>query len=485
MRKILTCLILAGTFTAGYTLLDAQVFAQSPGTQSQETQSQETQSPAAAPSTKTPELPLNQQTARPAKKWITEGVMYQINPRAFTPEGTLKAAEGKLRHIADLGVTIVYLCPVFVADDDMNREFWSPRQKKSGMENPRNPYRMKDFYHVDPEYGTDADLKSFIDTAHSLGLRVMLDMVYVHRGPTAVLIDKDPNFVKRDKNGKIITEAWKYPALNFASPKLREYLFANMEQWVGEYGVDGFRMDVADRIPLDFWEETRVRLEKLDPEIGLLSEGTRWRDQLKAFDLNYSFPIYGFIRRVYDEGLSAKEIRGVKERFRAQRPIGGDRVIHYIDNHDISNDDYENRVEKRWTEKGVNAMLAMMFTLDGTPMLYCGQEICDKNRHSIFGSKFGCKVDWGNADSDEAKRRTALIRQLAAERKVRPELTAGKLIWLDNSAEDDVLTYMRVLGEKQTFVAVNVRGKAVSFDAILPDGTQKHVELDAWGFLIE
>ena len=175
----------------------------------------------------------------------------------------------------------------------------------------------------------------------------------------------------------------------------------------------------------------------------------------------------------------------MKERFRNQRPIGGDRVIHYIDNHDISNDDYQNRVEKRWTEKGVNAMLAMMFTLDGTPMLYCGQEICDKNRHSIFGSKFGCKIDWENADSDEAKRRTALIRQLAAERKARPELTAGKLVWLDNSVEKDVLTYLRVLGEKQTLIAVNVRGKAVSGSVTLPDGTQKHLELDAWGFLIE
>ena len=127
-------------------------------------------------------VPLNQQQARTSPEWITRGVMYQIQPRAFTPEGTFKAAQARLPKLADLGVTILYLCPVFVADDDMDQASWSPRQKKSGMNNPRNPYRMKDFYHVDPEYGTDQDLKNFAAAAHALKMRVMLDMVFLHCG---------------------------------------------------------------------------------------------------------------------------------------------------------------------------------------------------------------------------------------------------------------------------------------------------------------
>ncbi|NLC82385.1 MAG: hypothetical protein GX748_14495, partial [Lentisphaerae bacterium] len=92
-------------------------------------------------------VPLHQQQARPSPAWLTDGVIYQIQPRAFTPEGTLKAAQARLPRLAELGVTVLYLCPIFVADDDMDLAFWSPRQKKSGMNNPRNPYRMKDFYH--------------------------------------------------------------------------------------------------------------------------------------------------------------------------------------------------------------------------------------------------------------------------------------------------------------------------------------------------
>lgn len=430
-------------------------------------------------------LPLNQRQAKPSPKWVTEGVMYQINPRAFTPEGTLKAAEKKLPDLADLGVTIVYLCPVFVADDDMNRDFWSPRQKASKMESPLNPYRMKDFYHVDPEYGTDADLKDYVATAHKLGMKVMLDMVFFHCGPTAVLIDKNPNFVNRDKDGKIITGAWKYPTLNYKCPELREYLHQNMEMWVRDYGVDGFRMDVGDLIPLDFWEDARVRLEKINPEVGMLSEGKRMADQLKAFDLDYGFTQTVTLRKIMDHGLSAKEFSKLKLLFKSNRPIGGDRVIHYVENHDLSNDDYENRSEKRWGEKGMNAMLALIFTMDGTPMLYCGQEVCDKNRHSIFGSKFGCKVDWANGSTDEGKRRQELIRSLAKTRKDRPEMTAGEIVWLENSSDADVITFLRKLGDRQTLVVINVRNKAVPVDVTLPDGSQKHFDLAEYQFVIE
>jgi len=63
-------------------------------------------------------LPLNQKQARRSPDWVTNGIIYQIQPRAFTQEGTLKAATGRLPGVAELGINIVYLCPVFLADDD-------------------------------------------------------------------------------------------------------------------------------------------------------------------------------------------------------------------------------------------------------------------------------------------------------------------------------------------------------------------------------
>ena len=398
--------------------------------------------------------------------------MYQIQPRAFTPEGTLKAAQARLPKLAELGVSVLYLCPVFVADDDRDQTFWSPRQKKSGMNNPCNPYRMKDFYHVDPEYGTDQDLKEFVTAAHALKLRVLLDMVYLHCGPKAVFLNDHPEFIKRDKEGKAVNAAWAFPGLNFANPELREYLWKNMEGWVRDFNVDGFRCDVADGVPLDFWETGRERIEKIRPDVGMLAEGTRKEDQLKAFDLDYGWG------KAFKELENASEVRKLWETMRAQRPRGGARFIRFIDNHDVTNDDYENRLEKRWGAAKVKAALAVLFTLDGVPFLYNGQEVADAARHSIFGR---LPINWANGETSEGKARFAFCQKLCALRKTEKTLTQGELTWLDNDQPEAVLSYLRTLGGEQILTVVNltgkplkvtVKGSAGTFKPLLAEGAQ-------------
>ena len=409
--------------------------------------------------------PLNQQQARKSPEWLTEGVMYQMYLRAFTPEGTLKAAQARLPRLAELGMTVLYLCPVFVADDDPDPAYWSPRQKKSGLNNPRNPYRMKDFYHVDPEYGTDQDLKDFVAAAHALKLRVMLDMVFLHCGPKAVFIESHPEFVKRDKDGKIVLMAWNFPGLNYACPELREYLWKNMEWWVRDYNVDGFRCDVADGVPLDFWETGRERLEKIRPDVGMLAEGTKKENQLKAFDLCYGWG------DAYKKLESAAAVRKLWETMRKERPVGGARFVRFIDNHDFANDDYDNRVEKRWGADRVEAALAALFTLDGVPFLYNGQEVADTAKHSIYGK---LPVNWANGETPAGQARFAFCQKLCALRKTEKALTQGELTWLDSDQPEAVLSFARTLGNGQIVSVINLTGKAVNVKvAVAGDGVFK------------
>jgi glycosidase len=425
---------------------------------------------ACAEEARTPALHARQ--ARTSPEWVTGGVMYQIQPRAFTPEGTLKAAEARLPRLAELGVTVLYLCPIFVADDDMDRSGWSPRQKKSGLNNPRNPYRMKDFYHVDPEYGTDDDLKAFVRRAHELNLRVLLDMVYLHCGPTAVFMSEHPDFVNRDKDGKILVKGWGFPGLNHANPGLREYLWRNMEYWARDFAVDGFRCDVSDGIPLSFWETGRERLEKIRPDVGMLAEGTRKEDQLKAFDLDYGWG------DAYKKWENAAAIRNLWEKMRDERPKGGAKFIRFIDNHDIANDDYDNRIEKRWGADRVDAVLVALFTLDGVPFLYNGQEVADTARHSIFGR---LPINWpddgraagvaprppagdgkGGPAATPAEARFAFCQKLCVLRKSEKALTQGELMWLDNDQPEAVLSFARTLGAERIVSVINLTGKAVT-----------------------
>ena len=89
-----------------------------------------------------------------APDWLTKGSVYQINPRTFSAEGTLKAVTRELPYLQDLGFTTIYLCPIFEADASENRDNWSDRQKKYETQNPKNPYRMNNYFRIDEEYGT-------------------------------------------------------------------------------------------------------------------------------------------------------------------------------------------------------------------------------------------------------------------------------------------------------------------------------------------
>jgi glycosidase len=108
------------------------------------------------------------QIALGAPYWLTRGAVYQINPRTFTSEGTIAAVTRELPFLADLGFSTIYLCPIFEADPSENRANWSIRQKASNTENPKNPYRMNDYYKIDEEYGTMDDLAACVKECHRL-----------------------------------------------------------------------------------------------------------------------------------------------------------------------------------------------------------------------------------------------------------------------------------------------------------------------------
>jgi len=261
-----------------------------------------------------------------------------------------------------------------------------------------------------------------------------------------------------------------------------------MEWWVKDFDVDGFRCDVADGVPLDFWETGRERLEKLRPDVGMLAEGTRKADQLKAFDLNYGWG------KSFKEWSDPVAIRKLWESARAERPAGGAKFVRFIDNHDFTNDDYTNRLEKRWGAARVNSALAGLFTLDGVPFLYNGQEVADAARHSIFGK---LPIDWANGETAAGKARFAFVQKLCAMRRSEKALTQGGLAWLDNDAPQAVVSFARALGPERvvsvinltdTPVKVSVKGAEGAWRPLLEESAvaneQGVFELAAYGFFV-
>lgn len=412
-----------------------------------------------------PEPDVASLPARQSPPWLAKGIIYQVWLRSFTPEGTLRAAAERLPNVAELGATIVYLSPVALADDDPRPEFWSTRQKQSGTNNPRNPYRIKDYNRIDPEYGTEADLRAFVDKAHKLGLRVLLDLVYYHCGPTSVL-KEHPDYLQRDAAGRISTGHWNFPVLNFESRGLREYLLADMEHWVKDFGVDGFRCDVADAVPLDFWEEARTRLDSLRPDLVMLAEGDRRpADQRRAFDVNYSFSWHHAVRAVFTRSQPASSLRTLWERTHAEWPRGA-RFIRFSENHDIVNDMH--RAEVECGERGAAAVSVINFTLDGVPFLYNGQEIGDTSPQSIFAR---WPVRWEAACLPKPTAKLAFYKTLFRLRRSEPALTAGEVVWLDNDQPDAVVSFLRRTPDEEILSVANLSNRSVEVQLALPGRT--------------
>ena len=389
---------------------------------------------------------------------VKNAVIYQINLRVFTKEGTLAAAEKFLPEVADTGADIVYLCPFMESDADPDPAHWSIRQKRSLSGNPRNPYRIADYFKVDPEYGTDDDLRAFVKTAHSLNLKVMADLVYMHAGPS--FGRKYPEYVQKDETGNMKLNNYHFCVLDFDSPAAREYLWRNMEYWVREFDVDAYRCDVGGAVPLDFWVEGRRRVEKIKKPFLMLNEAEiqhRPADQDEAFDMNYSqWWTMLSLRDIFLCGMPAKALELAWNEADSARP--GAVVIRALEHHDSANDMYYSRVEKISSAK-CEAAYVICYAVNGVPFLYNGCEHCDTTRHSIFGNRGQFFID----RTEDRTKRSAFLRKLAELHRNEAAIRDGAMQWLENSAPESLCTWLRTApdGEK-IFCAVNLGNDTVT-----------------------
>lgn len=388
----------------------------------------------------------------------TEISIYQLSLRVFTPEGTLRAAEKMLPMLADLGPKYIQLVALTKADDSEDRTYWSNRQIASGTNNPKNSYRMKDYFHVDEEYGTDEDFRDFIKAAHKLGLKIILDLVYLHCGPEAVFMREHPDFVQRDTDGKIkLTGDWAFPRFDYSNDEVREYLWSNMVYWVREFDVDGFRCDVGDAVPLDFWREGVRRAREVKNDLVMINEG-KDVSYLDVFDINYFYDGCFDAVQVAEGNLTAAAFRAKWDACRNTLPAGR-QMLHFTDNHDVASDSGEDRIEKVIGTAGVDALLVLDFMLDGVPFVFNGYEVADELKHNMFANRFFGKdpaINWANIFCEKGQKRYALLKKLYHLRSEHQALKTAELNWLENTAADQVISFCRPADEKSLLVLVNM-----------------------------
>ena len=250
-------------------------------------------------------------------QWLNSSSIYELWLTAFSKEGNLRGAIPGLKRVADLGATIVYLGPI----------------AKYSASPDASPYSVADYNAIDPAAGTAQDLHDFVAAAHKLHLKVMLDIVYYHTAPDNIMMKDNPSFFVKTQDGKIARGFWPQPLPDYKNPQVRKYLIDSLVHWVRDYQVDGFRCDVGGGVPVSFWEEARKALDKVNPDVILLSESDRPDDQLQAFDINYNFQYYLTLVSVVRDGAPAIKVRENWEETNSTMPRGA-RELHYTDNHD-------------------------------------------------------------------------------------------------------------------------------------------------------
>jgi cyclomaltodextrinase len=392
------------------------------------------QMPAApiAPSVK----PLNAIEARTPPSWLADAVVYEIFPRSFSPEGNLNGVTKKLDDLQKLGVNVLWLMPLHPVG----------QVQKKGTEG--SPYAINDYYAINPSYGTKDDLHHLIDEAHRRRMRVIIDVVANHTSWDSVMM-KHPAFYKHDAQGKVISPYdWTdVAALDYSKPELRRYMMDMLLYWAKDFKLDGFRCDAAGEIPTDFWEEARVELDRFHPGILLLAEAAKPELLRSAFDLDYSWPLMGALNNVIEHGEPASSIQATFEREQALFPKNA-MHMRMFDDHD------EQRALARYGLGASLAAAALVFTSDGVPMIYNGMEVGDPTESGSPALFESLKVWWQAGEMRPEFPR--FYNFMIGFREHQPALIHGQTVWVHNSEEKHVVSYLRRTASEQLLITINL-----------------------------
>ncbi|MFT4146810.1 MAG: alpha-amylase family glycosyl hydrolase [Mobilitalea sp.] len=373
-------------------------------------------------------------------KWSDNAAIYEVNIRQYTEEGTFKAFEEHLPRLKEMGVKILWFMPIY------------PISSVKRLGSLGSYYAIADYQEINPEFGTKEDFEHLVKACHEMGFKVILDWVANHTGWDNAWITEHPDWYTKNAQGGIIyPETWEDVAdLNYENEKLQKAMIKAMTYWVKEFDVDGYRCDYAGGVPLEFWEEARTKLERIKP-VYMLAEDDKSQALMKyAFNSNYGWSLYQDLNSVAKGSKKADSLVSYFKNTVKNYPEGT-YPLHFIDNHDENS--WNGTVEERM---GVaqQAMLALIFTVPGMPLIYSGQEVNLDHRLEFFDKD---EIVWEDFQNEE------LLTKLIHLKLEHPALwngnAGGEITFLESSSER-VLVYERQKDEDRIVVLLNLSDKA-------------------------
>jgi len=385
--------------------------------------------------------------ARESAEWVHDAVLYEVYLRSFSKEGTLKALEARIPELQKLGVTVLWLMPIH------------PVGIKNRKGSLGSPYSVRDYYAINPEFGTLEDFQSLVKTVHRLGLKIIIDLVANHTAWDNPMIIEHPEWYTHDENGAIISPNpdWTDVAdLNYDQAGLRTYMITMMKYWVRSIGIDGFRCDVAELVPTDFWESARKELDAIKP-VMMLSEGSIPEHHIHAFDLTYSWNVYDVLENVI-QGRTPAAIFGELLTSESDHFPQNSLRMRFNTNHDKNA--WDAPAVEKFGPQGAKATAVLAFTFPGVPLMYTGEEVGNEKKLSLFEK---VNIDWSKGKDFKKFYETLNLLRLE-----HPALRHGTYTSISNSVNPHMYSCIRTIGKDTVLVIINFGSGAAAANLQFP-----------------
>ena len=314
---------------------------------------------------------------------LRQQIIYSVYVRSHTEEGTFLSIIPDLDRIKALGTDIIWFMPIHPIGE---------KGKKGSL---GCPYANRDYRATNPMYGSLEDFRKLADEIHRRGMKVMIDVVYNHTSPDAVLLEEHPDFYYRDAEGNTGNKIGDWADvidLDYNNKELWAYQIESLKMWAAI--VDGFRCDVASFVPVEFWKEARKAVEEVRPGCIWLAETVHMRfgnlarstgfysardtEEFEAFDMEYQYDIWEAFEHFLDGEGALSAWTDMLEYQEAVYPANYNKM-RYLENHD------QPRIRGRIaSESDLENYTAMLYFLKGTTLLYAGQEFSCTHQPSLF-----------------------------------------------------------------------------------------------------
>lgn len=390
---------------------------------------------------------------------IESGVIYEANIRQYSPEGTFNAFTKDIPVLKDLGVKVIWVMPINPISEVKRKatdgQFTSDiEDEKERAKYLGSYYSVSDYKAINPEFGNLEDFKNLVDTAHDNGIYVIVDWVPNHTGWDHPWITAHPDWYTQNEKGEIIDpinpdtgESWGWTDvadLNYDNMEMRKEMLNDLKYWLTEANIDGYRMDVAHKVPQDFFEEVTKELKQIKP-VFMLAEAEQPALLEKAFDMQYAWEGHHLLNELAKGEKNADDFQAY---IKKQDTVLQDDDINmnFVTNHDENS--WAGTLKERMPNKK-ELFTALTYTMPGMPLIYSGQEY-DLDHRLLFFEKDSIPKTKGDYFT--------LLQRLGELKNTNPALNGGKDAAAYNAidAGSNVIAFSRTKGDDEVVFIANI-----------------------------